>query len=61
MASAPSTSFVRAGILANITRNIFIVKGQSARETIHELLEHGPGKKEREIKKSQCDYRQRER
>lgn len=43
MAAAAPTSFVRTGILANITRKTFTVKGQSAREMI---LRKGTGKKE---------------
>lgn len=46
---------------ANITRKFFTVKEQSTRQTIREILGNGTEKKEQEIKKAQCDYRQRER
>lgn len=48
MAAAATTSFVRTGILANITRKTFTVKRQSAREMIHEILRNGTGKKEKD-------------
>ena len=47
MAAAATTSFVRIGILANITRKIFTVKGQSARETVHAIVGNGTGEKKR--------------